>query len=75
MDLRLCTVSLAKPPRSLSLSPLLDFIRVPHFVLFRPVLSQPMDRLSSLVIFCEKSNVGDSWITGKVVFPGLTKDM
>ena len=37
--LRLCNVFLAKPLRSLWLSPLLDFIRVPHFVLFRPVLS------------------------------------
>lgn len=52
--LRLCTVSLAKPFRSLSLSPLLDFIRVPHFLLFRPLLSHPMNRLSSLMIFCEK---------------------
>ena len=41
---------------------------VPRFVLFRPVLSHPIDRLLSLVTFYEKSNIGDSWITGKVVF-------
>ena len=45
------------------------------FVLFRPVLSHPIDRLLSLVTFYEKSNIEDSWITGKVVFPGLMRDL
>ena len=72
MDLK---TLLAKPPHSLSLSLLLGFIRMPRFVLFRPVLSHPIDRLLSLVTFYEKSNIGDSWITCKVVFPGLMRDI
>ena len=42
---------------------------------YRAISSGSKSPPKPLVIFCEKSNISDSLITGKVVFPGLTRDM
>lgn len=73
VDLKLCSVLQAKPPRSLLQFPQLGFTLVPRFVLSRPILNHPTTPLRSQATYQEKSNIGDFWITGKAAFPVMTR--